>query len=179
MMGALHSFPPARPAAYPAELASPEPQKNAFGVHESRRLLSMAHVVYERAVEIIEWLDGDRERFEEAGVEGMAIELSSILEGNRLEGVLDELRNAARAKRPAEVSDDGLRTLRRAEKLVAEIRKALGIGMVSERRLGLGFVGDRRALGAPREGGSLGESPWLIAAVLGIAAIALILLARR
>lgn len=101
-------------------------------------LLHVGRNVMKGAHEIVSFVDNNRERAKELGIETIAIELAILLETGRLERVLEELEQAAAEGRAAQVSDEGMRRLRKAEKLISEantLRKPV-IGGLSGRRLG-------------------------------------------
>lgn len=83
-------------------------------------LLHVARNVTKGAQEVVSFVDQNRDRARDLGIETIAIELTILLETGRLERVLEELERAAAEGRPAQLSDDGMRRLRKAEKLISE-----------------------------------------------------------
>ncbi len=96
------------------------PTLDRFDHVATAELFKISKAVKDSASELIEFVDTNRQMARMAGIETIAIEVSTLLEGDRLAGVLDALRDAGSKGREAELTQEGLSRLRRAEKLIAE-----------------------------------------------------------
>jgi hypothetical protein len=117
-------------------LRFPVPERHIDGLPEKREslpviisiasservaLLSASRDVLSRAKLLVEFMDTHRDVTRLAGVETLAIEMSSILEGGRLHAMVDTLHESALIESDtAHVTLDGLDVMRRAEMLLAE-----------------------------------------------------------
>lgn len=120
----MHSFPGRDEGRLDASLGvRPKPTLKKFGPDGTVRLLGVARKTWASTEVLIGLVDSDREAARDAGVETIAIELSS--ERERLGDVLDALEDAARHGKSADISNEGLGCLRRAEKLGAEAMSSL------------------------------------------------------
>lgn len=124
MNAAIHSFPGRDEGRLDASLGvRPKPTLKKFGPDDTIRLLGVARKTWASTEVLIGLVDSDREAAREAGVETIAIELSS--ERERLGDVLDALEDAAKHGKSTDLSGEGLACLRRAEKLGAEAMSSL------------------------------------------------------
>ena len=114
----------------PAEL----PHVERFDLGSTMELYKVAKSVYDRSIELVDFVDADRNLARQAGVETIAIEVSSMLEGGRFGAVLDTLRDSASKNQPVDITQMGIDKVRRMEKLLAEasssIANFLGSGYV-------------------------------------------------
>lgn len=124
MNAALHNFPGRDEGRLDTSLGvRPKPSLKKFGPADAVRLLGVARKTWASTEVLVDLVDSDREAARDAGVETIAIELSS--EKERLGDVLDALEEAARQGKSADISNEGLAVLRRAEKLGAEAMSSL------------------------------------------------------
>lgn len=96
------------------------PAFESLNASSTAELLSLAKSVSKNAEALLTFVDSSRDLARKAAVETIAIEMSVILAGDRLDMVIDALERATINSRPAQISLEGLRTLRRAEALMAE-----------------------------------------------------------
>jgi hypothetical protein len=88
-------------------------------------LLGLTMGAIERANRLIEYMDENRDEAKMSGVETIAIELSAILEGGKLQRVEKALGESVRTGETPLISIDAFSKLRRAEFLVREADKAI------------------------------------------------------
>lgn len=180
-MGAVLSFPSSAPQDDPGKAlafkARSLPTLQTFENATSQELLFVCHSVLERSQEILAFVDGNRELAQKAGIETIAIELGSILEGGGLERVLDGLEYSVLKDRPAQVSLEGLARLRRAENLLAEANN--NIARFTGRWHGKELSGDAKPE-ATSNISSTDSLLWLSILVIGaIAIIGIVVAAQR
>lgn len=110
---------------------TPVPSLDNVKEGASRDLLGVCRSVIEGSTELIRFVDQNREAARNAGVETIAIELSGIIEGGTISRVRDTLEESIVKNWPAQVTNDGMAKLRRAEALLAdasrEMDKELGV----------------------------------------------------
>jgi len=119
MSGALHAFPGREEGHLDVSLGiRPKPVLKTFGPDDTLRLLAVARKTWASTEVLIDLVDSNRDAARDAGVETIAIEISS--EKAKVIDVLNALEDAAKRGKSVELSNDGLAVLRRAEKLAAE-----------------------------------------------------------
>jgi hypothetical protein len=97
------------------------PQKlEKFELGQSQDLLFVAQRVTSGCKALLEFIDLNRDLSRKAGIETIAIELSTSLEGEGFERIMDALEEASAEGKPVHLSMDGLARLRRMEALLAE-----------------------------------------------------------
>lgn len=84
------------------------------------QLLEVTRDIIGRSMVLMDYVDRQRREARTMGVETIAIELSAIMEGGRLDNVIDALEDATETGRRPEITLDGFSKLRRAEHLVGE-----------------------------------------------------------
>jgi|SRR3990170_5674593 len=116
-----------RPAPSPAVPKVPRlySDMQALDTEGARLLLDVTKDIIQKADSYIAYVDHNRMEARSAGVETIAIELSSILEGGRLVAVQDALEDAAKTGNRLMISLDGFAKLRRAEMLISEADQAV------------------------------------------------------
>jgi hypothetical protein len=123
-MGAVLKFPRSeKPEGGGRPLAlnlRPEVQLERFDQERCVELLAVMQRVLDGSNELLEFVDSHRDAARRAGVDTIAIEISVLLESDRLERLLDALEDAALRRREVHVTLDGLSRLRRLERLLAE-----------------------------------------------------------
>lgn len=88
------------------------------------RLLDVTKDIIAKVQALVLYVDHNRQEARSSGVETIAIELSSILEGGKLIGVQDALEDAlGKGSRPM-ITLDGFSKLRRAQLLISEADQA-------------------------------------------------------
>lgn len=96
------------------------PTFESFSQEHSTSLLGVCRNILERASNLLSYVDDRRDVARLSGVETIAVELSSIMEGGRMDRLLDALERSTLNGKPAQISLEGLQTLRRSERLLAE-----------------------------------------------------------
>jgi hypothetical protein len=106
--------------------SAPTPEEaQGLSPQASQRALGVCANVLDAGRVLIAYADGNREEARTAGVESIAIEMSGILEGGRLQQILGALQNAVERGRRPEITYEGFATLRRAERLMADAEAGL------------------------------------------------------
>lgn len=119
--GAVHKFPLAenhRDGLGPPPAQAPVVV--SLGNVESSELLKISRDVLRRGRSLVDFLDSHRDVARQAGVETLAVEISGVLEGGRLQAVVDTLEESSRREATAQVSMEGFDAMRRVETLLAE-----------------------------------------------------------
>lgn len=101
------------------------PCLETFDARQTREMYGLTSSIVTRAKELVEFVDSNRELAKRVGIETIGIELSGMLEGDRLRQVLDALQLAASRNQAECLTEEGLATLRRAEKLLAEANASI------------------------------------------------------
>lgn len=132
MTAPLHKFPEptpeerARSKALALNIRPPQ-SFETFDERKAKDLLGIARTSMDNAQAILEFTDADRQTARQAGIETIAVEISALLQGERLERVLDALETSATRDKPVQLSGDGLGVLRRLERLAAEAGRNLAL----------------------------------------------------
>lgn len=145
-MGAIKNFrdPNSEDRRKAKELAAdlrPPPVFEAIEAARALELLTLTKSVVKNAEALLTFVDSRRDLARRAAVETIAIEISVIMTSDRLDRVIDALEHAIVADRPAQISLDGLRTLRRMEALLAEASS----NMARFAQEGMSALGDHEA----------------------------------
>jgi hypothetical protein len=128
----LHKFPEpspegrARSKALALNLRPPQ-SFETFDEGKTKDLLGVARTSLDNAQAILEFTDANRQTARQAGIETIAVEIAALLQGERLERVLDALETSASREKPVQLSGDGLGVLRRLERLAAEAGRNLAL----------------------------------------------------
>lgn len=88
--------------------------------NHSKKLLGVARHAMNAGYALIEFVDFNRDLARQTGVETIAIELSGMIDGGKLESVADTLHDATLAGQGTKLSEEGLGNLRRAERLLSD-----------------------------------------------------------
>lgn len=131
-------------------------------------LLGLTTGVIQKAGRLIEYMDENRDEARMSGVETIAIELSAILEGGKLQRVEKALAEATRTGETPLISIDGFSKLRRAEFLALEADKAIDRHVKTPASVSMGQVAAPAAAPSARIGESL---PLILFGVIGAGAI--------
>lgn len=132
MTAPLHKFPEPSPEerARSRDLAlnlRPPQAFETFDEGKAKDLLGVARTALDNAQAVFEFADANRQTARMAGIETIAVEIAALLQGERLERVLDALENSASKGKPVQLSGDGLGLLRRLERLGAEAGRNLAL----------------------------------------------------
>lgn len=95
-------------------------QTESFDFESTLELYQLAVSLSKRSEEIIHFTDKNRSDARKAGIETLAIEISSIMEGSRFAQVLDTLEDAVYRHEPVDLTPAGLAKLHRLETIVSE-----------------------------------------------------------
>jgi len=81
--------------------------------------------VIERGTVLFDWLDSERDRARDLGIESIIVELLALVEGVRLRHIYDALEEAVESKSGCEITEEGLAALHRAERLIADAERRM------------------------------------------------------
>lgn len=88
-------------------------------------LLALTTGIIQKVNRLVEYMDESRDEAKMSGVETIAIELSAIMEGGKLQRVSKALEESVKTGETPLISIDGFSKLRRAEFLALEADKAI------------------------------------------------------
>jgi len=100
-----------------------ESQDLAF--ESAARLLGLVRNLQDSGNILVEYVDANRDEARKAGIESIAIELTAIFEGGRLQKIRESLDEAVLKQKKPSVSLDGLSKIRRVERLVQDAQASL------------------------------------------------------
>jgi hypothetical protein len=150
----------------------PLPSVDVFDVEKARTFHSILENAVRKGKVLADLVHGDRELAAAAGLEGIAIEISALLDTERLIRMRGALGEAVRLGEGATITHEGLGRLHRLEALVAEGSQVLE----RYQRPGKALSGRRLSLQAPS--GSPGSSDMaLFGAIVVLGAVAITLAA--
>jgi hypothetical protein len=132
-MGAVLRFPVSPRLGQQRAAPSPKVAKvprfwsemQALDPEGAARLLDTTKDILLKSKALVEYVDHNRQEARSSGVETIAIELSAILEGSRLNAVQEALEDAVETGSRPMITLSGFAKLRRAELLVAEADQAV------------------------------------------------------
>lgn len=117
----LLKFPSNKPSSEVCRLPTPiVVQTESFDFESTLEFYQLAVSLSKRSEEIISFMDKNRADARKAGIESLAIEISSIMEGSRFAQVLDALEDAVYRNAPVQLTPAGLAKLHRLETVVSE-----------------------------------------------------------
>ena len=137
-------FPSQRQDPTPAPALRPAVVMETIPLSEASELLKILSMRISQAQDLLSYVDRRRPDARRAGVETIAIELSAVLEGGRLERAYDALEEAIQKQKPANLTRESLDRIRRFELLITDAARNLGDVPLQElsgavkRRIGLG-----------------------------------------
>jgi len=170
--GAVLKFPVGKqeaPVSRPRQ-APPPPAMDSYGQEEAMELHQIASSVKRKAEDLVKFVDDNRAVARQAGIEVIAVQINSILEGDRFQRVMDALEDAAYRAIPLGLTREGVDKVHRLEKLVADADGII-VGFMNGKRdyaigqsqpLTLPYVEPRRSSEA---------SDWMPAIIFGIAGL--------
>lgn len=118
--GMVHNFPAPQRAI---ERRTPRyfSEVQTLDVEGAKRMLGVTKDIIGRATSLVDYMDRNRSEARLSGIETIAIEISAILEGGKLQSVEDALEDAIESEGRPAITIDGFSKLRRAEYLVGEV----------------------------------------------------------
>lgn len=108
------SAPPPPPSIRPAATFE------SIDIQNAQEMLKLLQGIMTESDRLLDFVDTHRDVARQAGIESIGIEISSMLEGEKLDAVVDALETAVEKGVPANISQQGLARIRRIERLVAE-----------------------------------------------------------
>lgn len=159
----------------PAQLGAPSsPAMDSYDYDETVSLYQIASAVKKKAEDLGTFVDQNRQIARQAGIEMLAVQIGSILEGNKFQRVVDALEDSVYRRIPITLTRDGADKVHRMERLIAEADSTIVQHMTGRR--GEPAMGQ---IAAPQqipyqtysERASSDVSTWLPIVIIGIAGI--------
>lgn len=98
----------------------PEHETTSLDGRKTQSLLNLCATLKGNVKQLVDFMDSNRDAARQAGIESIAIEMNTILEGGRFDRIHGALQEAALEGVPAEITIEGLDKVHRLERLVAE-----------------------------------------------------------
>lgn len=98
----------------------PTPAIDSYDYDETLALYQIATGVKKKGEDLISFVDQNRITARQAGVEMIAVQITSILEGDKFQRVVDSLEDAVYRRIPISLTRDGADKVHRLERLIAE-----------------------------------------------------------
>jgi hypothetical protein len=99
---------------------APLPVMDSYDYEETVELYQIAIAVKKKAEDLVKVADDNRVSIRQAGIGIVAVQVSSILEGDRFQMIMDALEDAVYRRVPVTLSREGVDKIHRLEKLIAE-----------------------------------------------------------
>jgi hypothetical protein len=123
--GAVLKFPGGKPP--PAETPLPltskgttVPKLSSYDYDETVNLYQIATSVKKKAEDLILFVEQNRSVARQAGIEMLAVQLTSILEGEKFQRVVDSLEDSVYRRIPVALTQAGVDKVHRMERLIAD-----------------------------------------------------------
>jgi hypothetical protein len=123
--GAVLKFPGGKPP--PAETSLPLtskgtnlPKLSSYDYDETVNLYQIASSVKKKAEDLILFVEQNRSVARQAGIEMLAVQLTSILEGDKFQRVVDSLEDSVYRRIPVSLTQEGVDKVHRMERLIAD-----------------------------------------------------------
>ncbi len=162
-------FPGSQEKATPSP--APVPPIDVFDTDKTRTLADILGTALFQSKILIDFLHQDRAAAAAAGLEGLAVEISALLDSDKFFRMKTALFEAVRLHEPASLTHDGLGRLHRLEALVAE-----GTQLLDRYRAGGGKVvlaGPKIAQEKPLSTSSISTDTVLLGAIVVLGAVAI------
>ena len=100
--------------------AAPLPVMDSYDYEQTVELYQIAIAIKKKAEDLVKVADDNRTSIRQAGIGIVAVQVSSILEGDRFQMMMDALEDAVYRRVPVTLSREGVDKIHRLEKLIAE-----------------------------------------------------------
>lgn len=177
MADAVLKFPGGKPdksaKAIPFEGSNP-PKLDSFSYDETVDLYQIATSVKKRAEDLVTFVDQNRQIARQAGMEILAVQLNSTLEGERFQRIIDALEDAVYRRVPVSLTRDGTDKVHRMERLIADADTAISNFMSGRKidpvmgQVALPLMGQHPVI-AHAPSSDIGT--WLPVVIIGVAGI--------
>lgn len=98
----------------------PMPAIDSYDYDETVSLYQIATSVKKKAEDLVLFVEQNRSVARQAGVEMLAVQLNSILEGEKFQRVVDSLEDGVYRRVPVSLTQDGVDKVHRMERLIAD-----------------------------------------------------------
>lgn len=127
--GSLLKFPGGKPEKpeKPVPFCPPTvtPKLDSYEYDETVNLYQVATSVKKKAEDLVQFVDQNRPIARQAGIEMLAVQLNSILEGEKFQRVVDALEDSVYRRVPVALTQDGIDKVHRMERLIADADKVI------------------------------------------------------
>lgn len=96
------------------------PKLDTYEYDETVNLYQIASSVKKKAEDLITFVDQNRAVARQAGIELLTVQLTSILEGDKFQRVVDALEDAVYRRVPIALTQEGIDKVHRMERLIAD-----------------------------------------------------------
>jgi hypothetical protein len=175
--GSVLKFPSARPAGKP-DAKSPEPvwpKLNQYTREEALSIYEIASSVKKKGEDFVAVVEQNPSIARQAGVEMLAVQLTSILESDKFQRVMEALQESVFQNAPLRLTNEGADKISRLEKITADVDHFV-ISFMNGRKVEP-TMGQAQAALAPTSypvyvgHNSDGISMWLPLVIIGVAGI--------
>jgi hypothetical protein len=151
------------------------PAFDKYDYDEAVALYQIATFVKNKAEDLSKFVDENRQIARQAGIEMLVVQITSILEGEKFQRVVDALQDAVYRRVPITLTRDGADKVHRLEKLISEADSSViqfMTGRKAEPNLGQGVpLYSPASIPIYADRGSNDVSTWIPVVVIGIAGI--------
>lgn len=152
------------------------PKLDSYDYDETVNLYQIATSVKKKAEDLVLFVDQNRSVARQAGIEMLAVQLNSILEGDKFQRVVDSLEDAVYRRVPVSLTQDGVDKVHRMERLIADADNVI-VNFMNGRKIEP-MMGQTQAPSYPgmpypiyAHSGSGDISTWMPVLIIGIAGI--------
>jgi len=125
--GAVLKFPAGKPGKSDipltktkAQALPPIPPLERYDYDKTVELYQIGSSVKRKAQELVTFINQNRQIARQAGIELLGVQLTSILEGDRFQPVVDALEDAVHRQIPVSLTHEGLGKIHEVERLIAD-----------------------------------------------------------
>lgn len=150
------------------------PKIDSYDYDETVNLYQIATSVKKKAEDLVQFVDQNRPVARQAGIEMLAVQLNSILEGEKFQRVIDALEDAVYRRVPVSLTQEGIDKVHRMERLIADADSVI-VNFMNGRKIepmmGQGNVPTYPAYPAFAPVHSNDTGTWMPLLIIGIAGI--------
>jgi hypothetical protein len=158
--------------------AAPLPVMDSYDYEQTVELYQIAIAIKKKAEDLVKVADENRTSIRQAGIGIVAVQVSSILEGDRFQMIMDALEDAVYRRVPVTLSREGVDKIHRLEKLIAEadyVVVNLISGKKNDAELGQTAPAYQAIPYAIAQNNATDVSRWMPAIIVGVAGIVAII----
>lgn len=122
--GVVLKFPAGKPGIpltkTKAQTLPPIPPLEKYDYDKTVELYQIGSSIKRKAQELVTFINQNRQIARQAGIELLGVQLTSILEGDRFQPVVDALEDAVHRQTPVSLTHEGLGKIHEVERLIAD-----------------------------------------------------------